>query len=80
MLLELAKAYKALPAPPKRTIVFIATTGEEQGLLGAQYYVRHPLYPLYRTLVNINIDGINTWGLTKMWKSSASVNRAWTIS
>ena len=65
MLLELAKAYKALPAPPKRTIVFIATTGEEQGLLGAQYYVRHPLYPLYRTLANINIDGINTWGRTK---------------
>ena len=64
-LLELAKAYKALPAPPKRTIVFIATTGEEQGLLGAQYYVYHPLYPLYRTLANINIDGINTWGRTK---------------
>jgi len=65
MLLELAKAYKALPAPPKRTIVFIATTGEEQGLLGAQYYVHHPLYPLHRTLANINIDGINTWGRTK---------------
>lgn len=65
MLLELAKAYKALPAPPKRTIVFIATTGEEQGLLGAQYYVNHPLYPLHRTLANINIDGINTWGRTK---------------
>ena len=64
-LLELAKAYKALPAPPKRTIVFVATTAEEQGLLGAQYYVQHPLYPLDRTLVNINIDGINTWGLTK---------------
>src|SRR5438477_2763819 len=64
-LLELAKAYKALPAPPKRTIVFIATTGEEQGLLGAQYYAHHPLYPLDRTLANINIDGINTWGPTK---------------
>ncbi len=65
MLLELAKAYTALPAPPKRTIVFIATTGEEQGLLGARYYVHHPLYPLHRTLANINIDGINTWGRTK---------------
>jgi len=64
-LLELAKAYTALAAPPKRTIVFIATTAEEQGLLGAQYYVHHPLYPLDRTLVNINIDGINTWGRTK---------------
>jgi len=80
MLLELAKAYKALPAPPKRTIVFIATTGEEQGLLGAQYYVNHPLYPLHRTLANINIDGINTWGRTKDVESSASVIRAWTIA
>ncbi len=65
MLLELAKAYKALPVPPRRSIVFIATTAEEQGLLGAQYYAQHPLYPLERTLANINIDGINTWGRTK---------------
>jgi Zn-dependent M28 family amino/carboxypeptidase len=63
-LLELAKAYKALKSAPKRTLVFVATTAEERGLLGAQYYATHPLYPLERTLVNINIDGINTWGRT----------------
>jgi Zn-dependent M28 family amino/carboxypeptidase len=63
-LLELAKAFKSLPVAPKRTIVFVATTAEERGLLGAQYYATHPLYPLKRTLVNINIDGINTWGRT----------------
>lgn len=64
-LLELAKAYKALPVAPKRTILFIATTSEEQGLLGAQYYAQHPLYPLEKTLVDINIDGVNSYGRTK---------------
>ncbi|MCE3264847.1 MAG: peptidase [Pseudoduganella sp.] len=63
-LLELAKAYKALPTAPKRSIVFLATTAEERGLLGAKYYARKPLYPIARTLANINIDGINAWGRT----------------
>ncbi|HEY5800506.1 MAG TPA: M20/M25/M40 family metallo-hydrolase, partial [Burkholderiaceae bacterium] len=60
-LLQLAKAFKALPVAPKRTLVFVATTAEERGLLGAQYYAKNPLYPLDRTLLNVNIDGINTW-------------------
>ncbi|HEY8025566.1 MAG TPA: M20/M25/M40 family metallo-hydrolase [Burkholderiaceae bacterium] len=64
-LLELAKAYKALPIAPKRTILFIATTAEEQGLLGAEYYASHPLYPLDKTLIDINIDGVNFYGRTK---------------
>jgi len=63
-LLELAKAYKALPKAPKRSILFVATTAEERGLLGAKYYAKHPLYPLDKTLANINIDGINAWGKT----------------
>ncbi len=76
-LLQIAKAYKALPAAPKRTILFVATTAEERGLLGAQYYVRHPLYPINKTVLNINIDGVNMWGRTRevelsgMGKSSA---------
>jgi Zn-dependent M28 family amino/carboxypeptidase len=63
-LLELAKAYKALPKAPKRSVLFIATTAEERGLLGAKYYASHPLYPLQHTVANINIDGINAWGRT----------------
>ena len=63
-LLELAKAYKALPKAPKRSILFIATTAEERGLLGAKYYAHQPLYPIERTVANINIDGINAWGRT----------------
>lgn len=63
-LLAMAKAYKAMPAAPKRSILFLAVTAEEQGLLGAQYYAVTPLYPLAKTLANINMDGLNTWGLT----------------
>lgn len=63
-LLELAKAYRALPVAPKRSVLFIATTAEEHGLLGARYYASHPLYPLKDTVADINIDGINAWGRT----------------
>ena len=64
-LLALAKAYKSLPRPPSRSILFICTTGEERGLLGARYYMENPLYPLDRTPGEINIDGVNTFGRTK---------------
>ena len=64
-LLALAKAYKSLPRAPSRSILFICTTGEERGLLGARYYVKNPLYPLELTLGAINIDGINSFGRTK---------------
>lgn len=63
-ILEIAKGFKALPKPPRRSILFIAVTAEEKGLLGAKYYAEHPLYPLEKTLANINIDGINVWGKT----------------
>jgi Zn-dependent M28 family amino/carboxypeptidase len=64
-LLTLAKAYKALPTPPARSLLFLAVTAEEQGLLGAKWYATHPLYPLDKTLADMNIDGVNQWGKTK---------------
>ncbi len=66
-LLEIARAYKALPAAqaPRRTVLFVLTTGEERGLLGAQYYTRHPVAPLAKTVVSINLDGMNVWGKTR---------------
>jgi len=64
-LLALAKAFKAMPTAPKRSILFLAVTAEEQGLVGSQYYSVAPIYPLARTLANINIDGLNTYGRTK---------------
>jgi Zn-dependent M28 family amino/carboxypeptidase len=63
-MLEVAKAFTKLPTPPKRSVLFLAVTGEEAGLLGAKYYAQHPLYPLDKTLANINIDGVNQWGRT----------------
>ena len=62
-LLELAEAFTKVR--PKRTVLFLSVTAEEKGLLGAKYYVTRPLYPLERTLGNINIDGINVWGRTR---------------
>jgi Zn-dependent M28 family amino/carboxypeptidase len=64
-LLELAKAFSTLDPKPKRSILFLAVTAEEKGLLGTRYYARNPLYPLAKTLANINMDGVNQWGRTK---------------
>jgi len=64
-LLEIARAYKSLPEKPERTVIFLSVTAEEQGLLGSAYYGQHPLYPLAKTVANLNIDVINTSGRTK---------------
>ena len=60
--LQLAEAFSKLNPAPKRSILFMCTTAEEAGLLGAKYYAEHPLYPLARTLADINIDSMNVWG------------------
>jgi len=62
--IELAGAFTKLNPPPKRSVLFMATTAEEAGLLGAKFYAGHPLYPLEETLADINIDGVNPWGKT----------------
>ena len=64
-LLEMAEAYTKLPARPDRSILFLAVTAEEKGLLGAKYYANNPLYPLAKTVANINVDGLNQWGRTR---------------
>lgn len=64
-LLELAEAYTRLETAPKRSVLFLALTAEEQGLLGAKYYAQNPLYPLNKTLANINMDALNVHGRTK---------------
>jgi Zn-dependent M28 family amino/carboxypeptidase len=63
-LIEIAEAFTKLATPPKRSILFLAVTAEEKGLLGAKYYAETPLYPLNKTLANINMDGVNQWGRT----------------
>jgi Zn-dependent M28 family amino/carboxypeptidase len=64
-MLEIARAFTKLTTPPKRSILFLAVTAEEQGLLGSEYYSVTPLYPLARTVANINIDGVNIHGRTR---------------
>jgi Zn-dependent M28 family amino/carboxypeptidase len=63
-LLEIARAYAGMPTRPKRSVLFLAVTAEEQGLLGSQYYSVAPLYPLATTLAVINMDGLNMAGRT----------------
>ncbi|HEY0873925.1 MAG TPA: M28 family metallopeptidase [Vicinamibacterales bacterium] len=63
-LLEIARGFKQIQPQPKRSILFLFVTAEEQGLLGSEYYATHPLYPLEKTAANINIDGVNQWGRT----------------
>jgi hypothetical protein len=57
-LLEIARVIKHAAAPQERSILFLFTTGEEEGLLGSTYYTDHPIVPLYKTVANINIDGL----------------------
>ena len=64
-LLELARGFKSLKTAPARTIVFISVTAEEQGLWGSAYYAQNPVYPINKTLANINMDGLNWFGKTK---------------
>jgi Zn-dependent M28 family amino/carboxypeptidase len=61
-LLELAEAYMTLDPGPERTVVFMGTTAEEQGLLGSGYYGANPVYPLDKTAGAINIDALNIFG------------------
>jgi Zn-dependent M28 family amino/carboxypeptidase len=64
-ILKIAGALAEVKPSPKRSILFLAVTAEEKGLLGAKYYAAHPLYPLERTLADINLDVINRWGPTR---------------
>jgi Zn-dependent M28 family amino/carboxypeptidase len=60
-LLELARAYGKQPAA-KRSVVFLAVTAEEKGLLGSEHYAANPLYPLAETAGVINMDGLSPLG------------------
>ena len=64
-LLAIGKAFKALPTPPKRSIMLLLVAAEEQGLLGSKYYATHPTIEPGKIVANINYDGGNIWGRTK---------------
>jgi Zn-dependent M28 family amino/carboxypeptidase len=65
-MIEIARKMKQISPAPKRSILFLAVTAEEQGLLGSQFYSEFPLYPLNKTLANINLDdNLPLYGRTK---------------
>jgi Zn-dependent M28 family amino/carboxypeptidase len=64
-MIEMARAFKALPKPPRRSILFLSVTAEEKGLIGSKYYAENPIYPLVKTAATINMDGLNQWGPTR---------------
>jgi Zn-dependent M28 family amino/carboxypeptidase len=63
--LEIARLFHQSHPRPARSVLFMAVTAEEQGLLGSQYYAAHPLYPLDQTLADLNVDALGTWGRTR---------------
>jgi Zn-dependent M28 family amino/carboxypeptidase len=69
-LLAVARAFAALPEPPRRSILFLATGAEEQGLLGSAYFAAHPTFAPGRIMANINFDGGNIWGRARDIASS----------
>ncbi len=71
MLLELGRAFAKGPKP-QRTVVFMAVTAEEKGLLGSEYYASSPLYPLATTVGVINMDGVGPSGLAKDFTTSGN--------
>mgnify|MGYP001570181548 FL=1 len=64
-MIEVARAFTQVKPAPKRSILFVTVTAEEQGLLGSAYYATNPIYPLAKTLANINMDGMNLYGRTR---------------
>jgi len=63
-IIEMAQAFKALPQAPERSVVFLAVTAEESGLLGSKQYAEDPAFPMNKTVAGINIDAMSTAGAT----------------
>ncbi len=67
-LLAVAEAFRRLKEEgyePFRSVLFVAVTAEESGLLGSRYYAQHPGWPKDKLIANLNLDGVNVWGPTK---------------
>lgn len=65
VLLELARAWAAMPQKPKRSALFLAVTAEEGGLKGSEYYAKHPIFPAAKTAIDLNYDEVFPWGRAK---------------
>ena len=80
LLIELARAWAALPQKPRRSAIFLAVTAEEAGLLGSEYYGQHPYVPAGKTALNLNYDGILPVGrLDSITVAGAERTTAWPV-
>jgi Zn-dependent M28 family amino/carboxypeptidase len=80
ILLELARAWTRQQPRPKRSALFLATTAEENGLLGAFYYAQHPSIPLGKTALNLNFDCVHPLGVPEsVVVSGAERTTAWDV-
>lgn len=64
-MIEIARQFASEKSRLKRSVLFVAVTAEEKGLLGAQYYADNPLWPLKSSVANLNIDALQPWGKTR---------------
>ncbi|HWY86180.1 MAG TPA: M28 family peptidase [Gemmataceae bacterium] len=80
ILLELARRWPRLEPRSKRSALFLATTAEESGLLGAEYYAEHPVFPLGKTAVDVNFDTVHPFGVPEsVVVSGAERTTAWPL-
>lgn len=75
--LELARLFRTQGQRPRRTLVFIAFSGEEEGLLGSNYYVNHPIVPLANTVAMINMDMIGRMKDNKLIVGGVGTAQEW---
>ncbi|SFP80709.1 M28 family metallopeptidase [Variovorax sp. 770b2] len=71
-LIEMGRAFASAPKKPERSVVFLAVTAEERGLLGSEYYGAKPLYPLAKTVAVINMDALSPEGPSRNFSTSGS--------
>ncbi len=80
ILLEMARAWARQQPRPKRSAVFLSPTAEENGLLGAVYYVQNPVVPLGKTAINLNFDTVHPLGVPEsVVVSGAERTTAWPV-
>lgn len=70
-LIEIARAFAVLPERPRRSLLFVAVTGEESGLVGSDYFVHNPPVPLASIVADINIDGGSLWPFNALFARGA---------
>lgn len=64
-LIEIARVFASERDQLRRSVLFVAVTAEEKGLLGSKYYADNPLYPLRDAVANLNVDALQPWGKTR---------------